>query len=133
MLKERSREFERFSITGHFLRWPGSLGHLRLVQLASMRFDWKTLKAGANRRKHRVSFEEACTIFADRSILTIHDEEHSTGEDRWVSMALSSAGRVLVVVHTWPEPDQLGDELVRIISARRADKQEQGVYLERKR
>ena len=98
-----------------------------------MRFDWDILKADANRRKHRVSFEEACTIFADRFILTMHDEGHSADEDRWVSMALSSAGRVLVVVHTWPEPDQLGEELVRIISARRADKQEQRVYLERKR
>ncbi len=97
-----------------------------------MRFDWDILKADANRRKHRVSFEEACTIFADRFILTIHDAGHSE-EERWASMALSSAGRVLVVVHTWPEPDQLGDERVRIISARRADKQEQRVYLERKR
>ena len=98
-----------------------------------MRFDWNILKAGANRRKHRVSFDEACTIFADRSILTIHDVVHSADEDRWVSMAISSAGRVLVVVHTWPEPDQMGDELVRLISARRADKQEQRVYRERKR
>jgi uncharacterized protein len=98
-----------------------------------MRFDWNPLKADANRRKHRVSFKEACTIFADRSILTIHDEAHSAHEDRGVSMALSSAGRVLVVVHTWPEADQLGDELVRIISARRADRQEQRIYLERKR
>jgi len=80
-----------------------------------------------------ISFDEACTIFGDRSILTIHDAGHSAEEDRWVSMALSSAGRVLVVVHTWPEPDERGDELVRIISARRADRQEQRVYLERKR
>lgn len=98
-----------------------------------MQFDWNMLKADANRRKHRVSFEEACTIFADRSILTMHDEGHSAHEDRWVSMAISSAGRVLVVVHTWPELDQLGDELLRIISARRADKEEQRVYRERKR
>ena len=95
-----------------------------------MRFNWNTLKASANRHKHRVSFEEACTIFADRSILTIHDEEHSADEDRWVSMAISSAGRVLVVIHNWPEPDQLGDELVRVISARRANVHEQRVYLE---
>ncbi|MFB3891894.1 MAG: BrnT family toxin [Phycisphaerae bacterium] len=98
-----------------------------------MRFDWNTRKADANRRKHRVSFDEACTIFADRSILTIHDAGHSAHQDRWVSMAMSSVGRVLVVVHTWPEPDQTGDELVRIISARRANKQEQRVYLDRER
>ena len=98
-----------------------------------MRFDWTVLKANANRQKHRVSFEEACTIFADRSILTIGDEDHSANEDRWVSMAISSAGRLLVVVHTWPEPDQLGEELVRIISARRANVHEQRIYRERKR
>ena len=103
------------------------------VQSADMRFDWDIPKADANRHKHRISFEEACTIFADRSVLTIHDEEHSDDEDRWVSMAISSAGRVLVVIHTLPEPDQLGDELVRIISARRANVHEQRVYLEHKR
>lgn len=91
------------------------------------------MKAATNQRKHRVSFEEACTIFADRSILTIHDEGHSTDEERWVSMAISSAGRVLVVVHTWPESDRASDELVRIISARRANVQERRVYQERKR
>ena len=48
-------------------------------------------------------------------------------------MAISAVGRVLVVIHTLPEPDQLGDELVRIISARRANVHEQRVYLERKR
>ncbi len=98
-----------------------------------MRFDWDMLKADANRLKHRVSFEEACTIFADRSVLTIHDDEHSVDEDRWASMAVSSEGRVLVVIHTWPEPDQSGEELVRIISARRANVREKRVYLEHKR
>ncbi len=98
-----------------------------------MRFDWDFLKSLANRRKHRVAFEEAGTVFADRSILTIHDDEHSADEDRWVSMGISSAGRVLVVVHTWPKSEKTRNELVRIISARRANKQEQRTYLERKK
>src|SRR2546423_2686246 len=97
-----------------------------------MRFDWDPSKAAENLRKHRVSFEEACTIFADPSILTIHDDEHSGDEDRWVSLAMSIIGRILVVVHTWPEPDSTGEELVRIISTRRANRREQRVYLERK-
>lgn len=98
-----------------------------------MRFDWNTLKAQTNRQKHRVSFEEACTIFADPSILTIHDDAHSEDEDRWVSMAISALGRLLVVIHTCPEPDGAGDELMRIISARRANASEQRVYRERQR
>jgi uncharacterized DUF497 family protein len=51
-----------------------------------MRFDWEFDKAQSNRRKHRASFDEACTIFADPSVLTIHDDEHSAEEDRWVSI-----------------------------------------------
>jgi len=97
-----------------------------------MRFDWHPKKAVDNVRKHQVAFEEACTIFADRSILTRHDDQHSDKEDRSVSLGLSSRGRILAVVHTWPEPDNVGEELVRIISARRANKREQDVYIRRR-
>jgi uncharacterized DUF497 family protein len=98
-----------------------------------MRFDWDLPKARENLRKHGISFEEACTIFADRSVLTTHDDEHSQHEDRWATIAISMAGRILVVIHTWPEPDHTGEELVRIISARKANRREQAVYVERKR
>jgi uncharacterized DUF497 family protein len=98
-----------------------------------MRFHWDRAKAAENQRKHRASFEEACTIFADESILTVHDETHSIDEDRWASMGLSVAGRIMVVIHTWPEPEESGEEVIRIISARKANKRERTVYLERKR
>jgi uncharacterized protein len=98
-----------------------------------MRFHWDRIKASENRRKHRASFEEACTIFSDSSILTVHDERHSAKEDRWASMGLSISGRILVVIHTWPEQDESGEEIVRIISARRANEHERVTYLERKR
>ncbi|SRR5258706_16361183 len=98
-----------------------------------MRFDWDSRKAGANIQKHRISIEEACTIFADRSILTGYEGRHSTGEDRWISMGLSVAARLLVVAHTWPEPDQDGEETLRIINARRANQRERAAYAERKR
>lgn len=97
-----------------------------------MRFDWDPPKAAENLRKHRVSFEDAGTIFADSSILTVRDDAHSQHEDRWASMGVSMRGRALVVIHTWPELDESESELVRIISARRASKREQEVYLERK-
>lgn len=98
-----------------------------------MRFDWDRRKAAQNRQKHRVSFEEACTIFADISILTQHDDAHSRAEDRWASMGRSMTGRTLVVIHTWPQPDETGQEYVRIISSRRASKRERELYLERRR
>jgi uncharacterized protein len=98
-----------------------------------MRFDWDRTKAEQNRKKHRVPFEEACTAFADLSVLTIHDDEHLESEDRWASLRMSVMSRILVVIHTAPEPDESGDERVRIISARRVNKREQAVYLERRR
>jgi uncharacterized protein len=97
-----------------------------------MRFAWNAQKAGTNLRKHHISFEEACTIFADPSILTMHDEEHSSSEDRWVSLGASFQARILVVVHTWPEPVDNDEELVRLISARRANKREVAQYMKRK-
>jgi uncharacterized protein len=93
-----------------------------------MRFEWDPPKAQANLRKRRVAFEDATTIFGDRSILTVHDKAHSANEDRWVSIGLASASGLLVVVHTWPGTDEDGDEVIRLISAPRANRQEQAVY-----
>lgn len=65
-------------------------------------------------------------------MLTVHDEDHSDAEDRWVTIGTSDRMRILVVVHTWPEPDKSGEEVIRIISARRANQRERAEYLERK-
>ncbi len=95
------------------------------------RFVWDGAKAANNLRKHRVSFEEACTIFADSNILTIPDDEHSNEEDRWVSLGVSSRLRILLVVHLWPEQSESGEEVIRIISARRANARERRDYEDR--
>lgn len=79
-----------------------------------MDFKWDPEKAALNRRKHRVSFEEAVTVFYDPLSATFDDAEHSTGEQRLITIGFSSQGRLLVVSHT-----ERGDAL-RIISARRA-------------
>jgi uncharacterized DUF497 family protein len=79
-----------------------------------MRFEWDRAKADANRRKHRVSFDEAATIFFDPLSATIPDPDHSAGERRFLTIGSSSKGRLLVVAHT-----ERGDVL-RIISARPA-------------
>jgi uncharacterized protein len=87
-------------------------------------FEWDPAKARANRRKHRVSFEEAATVFGDPLALTFSDPDHSVSEKRFVTVGTSTAARVLIVAHT-----ERG-ESIRIISARRTTPREQKQYEE---
>ncbi|HYF48353.1 MAG TPA: BrnT family toxin [Planctomycetota bacterium] len=89
-----------------------------------MDFEWDAAKAAQNDRKHRVSFEEAATVFGDSLSLTIYDPEHSKDEDRFITIGLSDRQRLLVVVHS----DR--NDVVRIISARRATNRERKQYEE---
>ncbi len=89
-----------------------------------MRFEWGLRKAVANRRKHGVSFEEALTVFADRLGVTAFDPDHSSAEDRFVTVGVSSRGRLLIVAHL----DR--GEIVRLINARRLTRTERLVYEE---
>jgi len=90
----------------------------------TLTFEWDETKARANLRKHRVSFEEAKTVFNDPVAITIPDPQHSVEESRYVSVGCSSQGRVLVVVFT----DR--GEKIRIISSRKATKSERQRYEE---
>lgn len=87
-----------------------------------MDFAWSRAKATANERKHGVSFAEAITLFGDALSLTVFDPDHSDAEDRFITMGMSTAGRLLVVVHS----DR--DDQVRIISAREATRRERKDY-----
>jgi uncharacterized protein len=92
-------------------------------------FEWDELKAKENTRKHRISFDEAKTVFNDPLLLTFSDEEHSDVEDRYLSIGVSAANRILLLVHT--EWEQVGDILViRLISCRRTTSAERKVYLQ---
>ncbi|MDR1489443.1 MAG: BrnT family toxin [Desulfovibrio sp.] len=93
-----------------------------------MKFTWNQEKAIANRRKHGVAFEEARTVFEDRNALRIYDPDHSEDEDRFLLLGLSSALRVLTVCHCYREDDGQ----IRIISARKATKNESETYERRK-
>jgi len=93
-----------------------------------MKFDWNEKKAAANIEKHGISFEEARTAFDDNEALLIPDPDHSDAEDRFVLLGLSSVLRLLVVCHCYRE----NDELIRIISARKATKKESSTYEKRK-
>ncbi|MCC7352322.1 MAG: BrnT family toxin [Anaerolineae bacterium] len=90
-------------------------------------FEWDADKAARNTEKHRVSFDEAATVFNDPMFITFIDEEHSTDEERYITIGLSKPGRLLIVAHT----DREGR--IRIISARKATKKEERFYAEAER
>ncbi len=86
-------------------------------------FDWDANKARDNLRKHEVSFQRATSVFRDPLAVTIYDTEHSDDDERWVTLGRAQDGQVLVVVHTCEEVS--ATELhIRIISARRAEREE---------
>jgi uncharacterized DUF497 family protein len=89
-----------------------------------MNFEWNPQKARVNLRKHQVDFEEACTIFEDPQFITFLDEEHSSDEYRYITIGLSDKNRLLMVAHT-----EYTDS-IRIISARKATKNEEKFYQE---
>jgi uncharacterized protein len=87
-------------------------------------FEWDPSKAARNLQRHRVSFEEAATVFDDLMFITFIDEDHSVDEERYVTIGLSSRGRVLVLAHA----ERKGQ--IRIISAREATRKEEQYYAE---
>ena len=82
-------------------------------------FEWDAEKAGQNRRKHHVSFEQGATVFRDPRAASLYDDEHSETEDRWVTLGLSAGGGLLVVHHTFEEIDTTRVR-IRIFSCRKA-------------
>jgi len=94
--------------------------------MSDISFEWDSTKEALNVKKHGVSFEEAKTVFYDENALVISDPDHSLEEDRFIIMGLSSASRILVVVHCFRN----GGSSIRIISARRAGTKEKKPYLE---
>ena len=95
--------------------------------MAELRFEWDHAKDIANQRKHGIGFAEAASVFSDEHALLLDDPDHSTEEDRYVLLGLSSALRVSVVHHTLRE----GGDVVRLISARKATRAERAEYVRR--
>ena len=89
-----------------------------------IRFEWDAQKAVANLRNHTVSFEEAQTVFYDEFAMQFFDEPHSSEEDRFVMLGMSSAARLLTVVHCVRESDYV----IRLVSARKATRNESKYY-----
>jgi uncharacterized DUF497 family protein len=86
--------------------------------------EWDPVKAEVNLRKHQVSFEEASTVFDDPLFITFLDVEHSLDEERYITLGFSQRNRLLLVAHA-----ERGDA-IRIISARKATKNERRFYEE---
>jgi len=92
--------------------------------VADLRFEWDPAKEQANRRKHKVSFQEAESVFADEHARLRDDPDHSEAEDRLILLGLSSRFRVLVVGHTY----RGNEDVIRIVSARKASRTERAYY-----
>ena len=90
-----------------------------------MEFEWSKTKAAANLKKHRVTFDEASTVFADSLARIFDDAEHSAEERREIIVGHSILGRLLVVCFTERETD-----VIRIFSAREATRIERQDYEE---
>ena len=89
-----------------------------------IRFDWDPAKAAYNLRKHGVSFEEAQSVFYDEFAIQFYDEAHSSDEERFLMLGMSSGAHLLLVCHC----ERDGGDIIRIISARKATKQESSHY-----
>ena len=85
-------------------------------------FEWDSRKAQSNKKKHGITFEEASTVFGDILSITIDDPVHSVGEDRFVTVGTSVNERLIVAAHTEH------DDIIRIISARKATRNERNQY-----
>jgi uncharacterized DUF497 family protein len=99
-------------------------GYPYSVHMKEVRFEWDEAKNRENRRKHKVSFEEAQTVFLDESAVRFFDPDHSADEDRFLMLGISFRLRVLVVCHCF----RVSDSVIRIISARKADRTEETDY-----
>lgn len=89
-----------------------------------IQFDWDESKSQTNKQKHGVSFEEAKTTFLDENAIRFFDPDNSADEDRFLMLGMSFQLRVLVVCHCF----RADDNIIRIISARKADRKEQATY-----
>ena len=87
-------------------------------------FEWDENKNRINQSKHKVSFEEAQTVFYDERALVIDDPEHSLEEERFIILGMSAKANLLIVCHCC----RSAESVIRIISARKATKNEASYY-----
>ena len=94
--------------------------------MESLCFEWDEQKNEINKKKHRISFEEARSVFYDDAALVIDDPEHSEEEDRFIILGMSTQANLLVVCHCY----RASDTVIRISSARKATRTESRFYFD---
>lgn len=94
-----------------------------------IKFEWDKTKNILNIKKHGIDFNEAATVFLDDEALLIEDEKHSGEEDRFVLLGFSQKANLLIVCHCY----RANEEVIRIISARKATKNETKQYFDGRR
>jgi hypothetical protein len=92
--------------------------------MREIQFQWDIHKAEINKKKHKITFEEASTVFDDEEALIINDPDHSTDEERFILLGYSSKANLLVVCHCY----RASESIIRIISARKATTNERKQY-----
>ena len=97
--------------------------------MIDVRFEWDRKKELTNFRNHGVEFEEAKTVFYDERAIEFYDENHFSKEVRYLMIGLSSKFRILIVSYTIRKGSD--EDLIRIISSRKATQNEQKVYFEK--
>ena len=97
--------------------------------MEEIEFSWDARKVRENLKKHKVSFEEASTVFYDENAIEFFDPEHSRDEERFLMLGLSGRLRIMVVSYCLRK----GGSEIRVISARKATNKEEKVYIQGKR
>lgn len=97
--------------------------------MSEIKFEWDEHKNRINKRKHGISFEDAVMVFLDEKAIYIADPAHSVGEERFLLLGASGEHGILVVCHCY-RTEECQDEIIRIISARKANNLEKKQYRE---
>jgi uncharacterized DUF497 family protein len=106
-------------------RWRAGAGSVvEVFEYGGLAFEWDPVKAEANIAKHGVAFEDAATSFADTDATVVPDRRHSRQEERWLQVAVSDSGQLLLTGYTHR------DSRIRIISARPATRRERHEYVQ---
>ena len=94
--------------------------------METIKFEWDENKNEINKRKHGLSFEEAKEVFEDENAILFDDPDHSMDEDRFLIIGSVKSSKICIVSHCYRD----NDNVIRLISARAATKNEQRVYEE---
>ena len=91
-----------------------------------LKFEWDIAKNELNKKKHKISFEEAQTVFYDENAILFDDPDHSLEEERFLILGISKTEKLCIVSHCYRD----NENVIRLISARKATKNETKVYFE---